>query len=99
MHSISIRVDDTLFRQLQRRAYGANLTLSEFVRQVLGEAADPQGRYIYSSQDEVLATAIQILTLLATSIGARSPELLERGMADARLILGERGLLDPDQDQ
>ncbi|EHJ60659.1 hypothetical protein NSU_2395 [Novosphingobium pentaromativorans US6-1] len=92
-------MDDTLFRQMQRRAYGANLTLSEFVRQVLGEAADPNGRYIYSSQDEVLATAIQILTLLATSIGARAPELLERGMADARTILGERGLLDPDQDQ
>ncbi|WP_162853567.1 ribbon-helix-helix protein, CopG family [Novosphingobium sp. BW1] len=99
MHRISVRVDDTLYRRLQRRAYGANLTLSEFVRQVLGEAADPDGRYIYSSQDEVLATSIQILTLLATSIGARSPELLERGMLDARAILGERGLLDPEQDR
>ncbi len=99
MHRISVRVDDTLFRQLQRRACGANLTLSEFVRQVLGEAADPDGRYIYSSQDEVLATSIQILTLLATSIGARAPELLERGMLDARAILGERGLLDPEQDR
>ena len=99
MHRISVRVDDTLYRRLQRRSFGANLTLSEFVRQVLGEAADPDGHYIYSSQDEVLATSIQILTLLATSIGARSPELLERGMLDARAVLGERGLLDPEQDR
>ncbi|GFM31299.1 CopG family transcriptional regulator [Novosphingobium sp. PY1] len=99
MPRISVRVDDTLYSRLQRRAYGANLSLSAFVRSVVTEAADPNGRYIYSSQDEVLATSIQILTLLATSIGARSPELLQRGMSDARVILGERGLLGPEQDQ
>lgn len=99
MHRVSVRVDDTLYLRLQRRALGANLSLSEFVRCVLREAADSRGRYIYSSQDELLGTGIQILTLLATEIGARSPEILERGMTDARAILRERGLLDPEQDR
>jgi RHH-type transcriptional regulator, rel operon repressor / antitoxin RelB len=99
MHRVSVRVDDALYLRLQRRAQGANLSLSDFVRSVLGQAADPHQRYIYSSQDELLATGIQILTLLATSIGMRSPEILERGMTDARVILRERGLLDPEQDR
>ncbi|WP_037488542.1 hypothetical protein [Sphingobium indicum] len=99
MHRISVRVDDTLYLRLRCRAHGANLSLSDFVRQILVQAADPRGRYIYSSQDELLATCIQILTILATSIGARSPEILERGMQDARTLLHERGLLDQEQDR
>lgn len=99
MHRISVRVDDTLYLNLQRRAQGANLSLSDFVRSVLAQAADPRGRYIYSSQDELLGIVIQILTLVATSIGERSPQLLERGMQDAKAVLRERGLLDPEQDR
>jgi RHH-type transcriptional regulator, rel operon repressor / antitoxin RelB len=99
MHRISVRVDDTLYLRLQRRAQGANLSLSDFVRSVLVQAADPRGRYIYSSQDELLGIAIQILTLLATAIGDRSPQVLERGMADAKAILEERGLLGPERDR
>jgi len=99
MHRVSVRVDDTLYIRLQRRALGANLSLSDFVRSVLIQAADPHGRYIYSSQDEVLATCIQILTILATSVGERAPEVLKRGMADASAVLRERGLLDPEQDR
>ncbi|MCT2400099.1 CopG family transcriptional regulator [Novosphingobium mangrovi (ex Huang et al. 2023)] len=92
-------MDDTLYLSLQRRAQGANLSLSDFVRSVLAQAADPRGRYIYSSQDELLGIVIQILTLVATSIGERSPQLLERGMQDAKAVLRERGLLDPEQDR
>ncbi len=99
MHRVSVRVDDTLYDRLNRRAVGADLSFSTFIRSILAQAADPRGRYIYSSQDEVLGISIQILTLLATSIGAGSPEILERGMADARAILRERGLLDPEQDR
>lgn len=97
MHRISVRVDPALYLALQRRAQGANLSLSDFVRSVLAEAADPRSRYIYSSQDELLGICIQILTLLATSIGERSPQVLERGMADAAAVLKERGLLGADQ--
>ncbi|KAJ8138898.1 hypothetical protein OY671_007890 [Metschnikowia pulcherrima] len=99
MHRISVRVDDTLYSRLQRRAQGANLSLSDFVRSVLVQAADPRGRYIYSSQDELLGIAIQISTSVATSIGERPPQVLERGMADATAILKERGLLGSEQDQ
>lgn len=99
MHRVSVRVDDTLYERLSRRAVGADLSFSDFIRRVLAQAADPRGRYIYSSQDELLATSIQILTLVATSIGQRSPEILDRGMLDARAILHERGLLDQEQDQ
>lgn len=97
MNKLNIRVDSTLHERLSRRAHGANLSLSAFVRSVLEQAADPGRRYVFSSQDEILATSIQILTILATSVGRRSPETLEQGMAEARELLRERGLLGPEQ--
>ena len=77
-----------------RRARGANLSLSEFIRQVLEQAVDERKRYVFSSQDEILATSIQILSIVATSVGEQSPKALEEGMAQARAILAERGLLN-----
>jgi hypothetical protein len=59
----------------------------------LEEAAEPGWRYIYSSQDEILATCIQILSILATSVGDRAPDTLARGMTESRKLLHERGLL------
>jgi RHH-type rel operon transcriptional repressor/antitoxin RelB len=97
MARINVRLDADLHDQLQRRAAGAELPFSEFIRSVLVQAADPAGRYIYSSQDEILATSIQILSILATSIGDRAPDTLRKGMEQARTLLGQRGLLDPDQ--
>lgn len=99
MVRISVRIDTVLHDRLSRRAHGAELSLSSFVRSVLEQAADPNRRYIYSSQDEILATSIQILTILATSVGQRSPEILEKGMAEARAILRQRGLLDQGLDR
>jgi hypothetical protein len=75
MRRVSVRVDDTLYQRLQRRALGTNLSLSDFVRSVLVQAADTRGRYIYSSQDELLGIVIQILTLVATSIGVLPPAI------------------------
>jgi len=94
---INIRVDAAVHERLGRRAHGANLSLSAFLRSVLEQAADPNRRYVFSSQDEILATSIQILTILATSIGRRSPETLEQGMIQARELLRERGLLGPEE--
>ena len=99
MIRISVRIDGALHARLIRRAAGADLGFSAFVRAVLQQAADPGGRYIYSSQDEILATCIQILTLLATATGEQSPAALERGMADARTLLLQRGLLGQDGDR
>ena len=93
MVPINFRVEDALHARLLKRAQGADLSLSAFLRSLLAQAVDPQARYIYSSQDEILATSIQILSILATSVGERSPKTLEMGMAEARMILRERGLL------
>jgi hypothetical protein len=91
---ISVRIDDALYERLNRRAAGADLSFSKFVRSVLEQAADPGGRYIYSSQDEILATCIQIFSIVATATGQQSPKALEQAKADARDMLLKRGLLD-----
>lgn len=96
MVRISVRIDTSLYERLTRRAAGADLSFSTFVRSVLQQAADPGGRYIYSSQDEILATCIQILSIVATATGQQSPNALEKGMADARALLLQRGLLGQD---
>lgn len=95
MHRLTVRIDDALHERLDRRAHGATMPLAAFCRQVLTQAADPQGRYIYSSQDEILATTIQVLSILVTSVGMQSPIALEKGLEEARAILAERGLLAP----
>jgi hypothetical protein len=93
MPKFNIRIDDELYEQLHRRARGAGLPLATFCRSILTEAADPHGRYVYSSQDEILATSIQILSILATSVGEEAPAVLEQGLNEARAILAERRLL------
>lgn len=96
MIRLSVRLDPSLHDRLQRRAIGADLPFSTFIRSVLEQAADPGGRYIYSSQDEILATCIQILSIVATATGQQSPKALEKGMEDARKMLLQRGLLGQD---
>ncbi|HAF42720.1 MAG TPA: CopG family transcriptional regulator [Sphingobium sp.] len=93
MPKLNFRLDEALHTAVARRARGANLPLSVFIRQVLEQAVDERKRYVFSSQDEILATSIQILSILATSVGQQSPKALEQGMAQARSILLERGLL------
>lgn len=93
MPKLNFRLDEPLHAALMRRALGANLSLSGFIRKVLEQAVDERKRYVFSSQDEILATSIQILSIVATSVGQQSPRALEQGMAQARMILAERGLL------
>ncbi|SEJ91591.1 hypothetical protein SAMN05518849_11826 [Sphingobium sp. AP50] len=96
MVKVNFRIEEGLHERLIRRAAAADLSLSEFVRLVLAQAAEPNRGYIFSSNDEILATSIQILSILVVAVGQRSPEVLEQGMAEARALLGERGLLDPE---
>ena len=93
MPKLNFRLDEPLHAALMRRAHGANLSLSGFIRQLLQQAVDERKRYVFSSQDEILATSIQILSIVATSVGQQSPNAHEQGMAQARMILAERGLL------
>ncbi|WCT80075.1 CopG family transcriptional regulator [Novosphingobium humi] len=99
MPKINFRLDGPLHAALMRRARGANLSLSGLVRQLLEQAVDERRRYVFTSQDEILATSIQILSILATSVGQQSPKGLEQGMAQARTILAERGLLGGEDGQ
>jgi len=97
MARITLRLDDALYDRLLDQARRTGTTPSAYFRDVLYryEGQDPAG--YHARLDELHATAIQTLAILATSVGHRAPELLAQGMADARRLLQERGLLDPEQ--
>ncbi|GBH32574.1 RHH-type transcriptional regulator, rel operon repressor/antitoxin RelB [Sphingobium xenophagum] len=99
MARITIRLDDALFDRLVDQAYSSGSTPSAYLRDILHrfEGDDPSG--YHARLDELHATAIQTLAILAKSIGARTPDILAAGLADARRLLKERGLLDPEQDR
>lgn len=97
MVKLNFRIDEALHERLLRRANAADLSLSQFVRSVLAQAAVPGRGYIFTANDEILATSIQILSILVVAVGRRSPEAVEQGMAEARELLELRGLLATDQ--
>lgn len=99
MGRLSIRLDDARHDRLLDRARGLGITPSAYIRDVLDrdEGSDPAG--YHARFDEIHATLIQALAILAKSVGRRTPEILEEGLADARRLLRERGLLDPEQDR
>jgi hypothetical protein len=98
MPVVTIRLDDELHRRLTRRARAAGLSISALLRPAVEDVAWPGGRYIYTAQDELLAIAIQTFALVAEIASDRSAQLAERGVANARLMLRERGLLDAGSD-
>jgi predicted transcriptional regulator len=97
MASLSLRIDDDLHARLSRRARNAGITVTELLLPALEQAADPRRGYVYTTQDEILSGVIQTMAIVAASVRKRSPELLEQGMADARQMLAERGLLAPEE--
>jgi hypothetical protein len=99
MARITLRLDDALYDRLLDQARAGGTTPSGYIRDVLArfEGTDPAG--YHARFDELHATAIQTLAILAKSIGRRAPEVLEEGLAEARRLLRERGLLDLDQDR
>jgi RHH-type transcriptional regulator, rel operon repressor / antitoxin RelB len=90
---ITIRLDDALFDRLIDRARATGTTPSAYLRDVLirFEGTDPSGHL--ARFDELQGTALQTLALLATWMALSAPKALEQGMADARAMLLERGLL------
>ncbi|WP_443971454.1 hypothetical protein [Sphingobium sp. CR28] len=98
MARITIRIDDEFYARLSVQARNAGLGTATFCRDILErfEGDDPSG--YHARFDEVHATLIQALAILATSVGERSPEILQKGLDEARRLLRERGLLDPEQD-
>ena len=98
MPVITIQLDHDVHRRLKLRAAGANLSISAFVRPLIEDAAYPGGRYVYTSQDELIGIAIQTFAIIAELAGAQAPRALEQGLAQARNMLRERGLLGSDLD-
>lgn len=96
MARITVRLDDGLHQRLLKQSRRFDLGLSDYIRDVLEryEGGDPSG--YHGRLDELQATAIQTLAIVAGSVGSRSPESLKKGMAEARCLLLERGLLDPE---
>lgn len=99
MARITIRLDDGLHGQLLDQARSLGATQSAFIRDVLQrcEGGDPSG--LHARFDELHATAIQTLAVLAALVNADSPTVLQQGLADAKRLLKQRGLLDPEQDR
>jgi hypothetical protein len=96
---ITIRLDDALFDRLVDNARRSGLSSASYCRDILArfEGDDPAG--YHARFDEMHATAIQLLAIVATSVGERTPATLEKGLAEARRLLRGRGLLDPEQDR
>ena len=97
MARVTIRIDDALYERLQRRARKVGVSVAEPHPPAIDQTADPRGGYVYTTQDEILSCVLQTLSILAASVRRRSPETLEQGMADARALLLEKGLLSPDE--
>ena len=96
MPVVTIRLDHHVHRELKLRAASNNLSISALVRPLVEEAAFPGGRYVYTSQDEVLGVAVQTFALLAELARVQAPDALRQGISSARSMLRERGLLPPD---
>lgn len=97
MARVTIRIDDALYLRLQRRARSVGVSVAELLRPAIDQAADPRSGYVYTTQDEILSGVIQTLAIVAASIRRRSPETLEEGMADAKQMLSDRGLLPSEE--
>ncbi|MFC4595599.1 CopG family transcriptional regulator [Sphingobium tyrosinilyticum] len=98
MPVITIQLEEELHRRLKRRAATANLSISALVRPLIEDVAVGRGGYIFTGLDELMGVAVQTYALLAEMAVDHSPQLLARGTANARLMLRDRGLLDPSED-
>ena len=98
MPRVTIRFDDAQYERLARGAEGASSNVAAYIRDVLDrfEGIDDAG--YHGRFDELHATSIQIHAIVTAALGAVRPDLLDKGMDDARELLRKRGLLDPEQD-
>ncbi|WIA54192.1 MULTISPECIES: toxin-antitoxin system HicB family antitoxin [Sphingobium] len=96
MPRINIRLKDALHERLVVGARSARLSLPEYVRDILDRFEGVDAGGYHGRFDEVQATLIQVFAILAASVGTRRPDILQKGMDDARALLLERGLLAPE---
>jgi hypothetical protein len=96
---ITTRFEESLHERLIERSAALRMRPSTYVRDLVARdlGLDPGG--YHARFDELHATAIQTLAILAASVGKSAPDMLEQGMADAKDLLRDRGLLDPEADR
>jgi RHH-type transcriptional regulator, rel operon repressor / antitoxin RelB len=96
MARLSFRLDDDLFDRILEQSRSTNSTPSAYLRAIVQrfEGNDPTG--YHDRFDELHATTIQALAIIAAYIASVSPAALTQGMEDARALLIDRGLLEPD---
>ncbi|MDH7639206.1 hypothetical protein [Sphingomonas oryzagri] len=99
MPRLTIRLDEALFDRLIERAAAHQTSPSRYVRELIARQPGVDVGGHHARFDELHATAIQTLAILAASVGKTAPDALERGMADAKDLLRDRGLLDPESDR
>ncbi|WDA37035.1 hypothetical protein [Sphingobium sp. YC-XJ3] len=97
MPRVTIRFKDALYERLVVGARASDTTVPDYVRDILNRFEGMDARGYHGRFDEVHATLIQVFAILAASVGTRRPDILQKGMADARLLLLERGLIDPEE--
>lgn len=96
MNKITIRLSDSLRDRLIDHAFALGVTPSALIRDILirFEGADPPG--YHARFDELQATALQSLAILGALTAQTAPAALEKAMTDARILLRQRGLIDPE---
>jgi len=94
---VTIRFKDALYERLVVGARASDTTVPDYVRDILNRFEGMDARGYHGRFDEVHATLIQVFAILAASVGTRRPDILQKGMADARVLLLERGLIDPEE--
>ena len=97
MPRITIRFKDALFGRLVVGAQAAGSTIPDYVRDILNRYEGMDAAGYHDRFDEVQAVLIQVFAILAASVSERRPDILEKGMDDARALLLERGLLDSEE--
>lgn len=97
MARVTIRFKDALYERLVAGARSADTTVADYVRDILDRFEGMDAGGYHGRFDEVQATLIQVFAILAASVGTRRPDILQKGMDDARALLLERGLLDPEE--
>lgn len=94
MERLSFRLDDDLYDRVLDRARANHSNPSAYLRALVQrfEGHDPTG--FHDRFDELHATCIQTLAILAAYVAGQAPQALAKGMEDARALLIERGLMD-----
>ena len=99
MKLISLKIEDDVHRRLRAESKRSGASLSAQVRFALerqAKALEARGGDLDARLDEILSTLLQTYVVLATSVGTRSPAVLEQAHAETKRVLIERGLHAPD---